>query len=61
MQPKIKPYAPDSPLDQDASRLENSDDGHFVLRDVGEIWIVSGIKGVKRGQELTYDYGTDYF
>ena len=28
MQPKIKPHAPDSPLDHDASRLENSDDGH---------------------------------
>jgi hypothetical protein len=23
--------------------------------------LVAGIKGVKRGQELTYDYGTDYF
>ena len=33
----------------------------FVLRDGGEIWIVAGIKGVKRGQELTYDYGADYF
>jgi SET domain-containing protein len=33
----------------------------FVLRDGGEIWIVAGINGVNRGQELTYDYGTDYF
>ena len=33
----------------------------FVLRDGGEIWIVAGINGIKRGQELTYDYGTDYF
>jgi SET domain-containing protein len=33
----------------------------FVLRDDGEIWIVAGISGVKRGQELTYDYGADYF
>jgi SET domain-containing protein len=33
----------------------------FVLRDGGKIWIVAGIKGIKRGQELTYDYGTDYF
>jgi uncharacterized protein len=33
----------------------------FVLRDGGRIWIVAGINGVKRGQELTYDYGTDYF
>ena len=28
MQPKIKPDAPDSPLDQDASCLKISDDGH---------------------------------
>ncbi|HUE10074.1 MAG TPA: SET domain-containing protein-lysine N-methyltransferase [Steroidobacteraceae bacterium] len=33
----------------------------FVLRHDGEIWIVAGINGVKSGQELTYDYGTDYF
>jgi uncharacterized protein len=33
----------------------------FVLRDGGKIWIVAGINGIKRGQELTYDYGTDYF
>ena len=33
----------------------------FVLRDGGKIWIVAGIEGVRRGQELTYDYGTDYF
>jgi uncharacterized protein len=33
----------------------------FVLRDGDEIWIVAGINGIKRGQELTYDYGTDYF
>jgi uncharacterized protein len=33
----------------------------FVLRERGEIWIVAGIDGVKRGQELTYDYGRDYY
>ena len=33
----------------------------FVLRDGGKLWIVAGISGIKRGQELTYDYGTDYF
>ena len=27
----------------------------FILKDGGEIWIVAGINGVKRGQELTYD------
>jgi SET domain-containing protein len=33
----------------------------FMLRDAGKIWIVAGIGGLKRGQELTYDYGRDYF
>jgi hypothetical protein len=33
----------------------------FVLRDSDAIWIVAGIDGVKRGQELTYDYGRDYY
>ena len=33
----------------------------FVLRHGGKIWIVAGIDGIKRGQELTYDYGRDYF
>src|ERR1700683_1163146 len=32
MQPKIKPHTPDSPLDQDASRLENSDHRHHAMR-----------------------------
>ena len=32
-----------------------------LLRDKGRIWIIAGIEGVKAGEELTYDYGTDYF
>jgi hypothetical protein len=32
MQPKIKPDAPDSPLDQDASYLKISDDGQEDLQ-----------------------------
>ena len=33
----------------------------FLLRHRGEIWIVSGIEGIKAGEELTYDYGSDYY
>ena len=33
----------------------------FVLRDEGRIWIVAGIEGVKKGQEILFDYGSDYF
>jgi hypothetical protein len=31
MQPKIQPHAPVSPLDQDASCLKISDDGHAIF------------------------------
>ena len=33
----------------------------FLLREKGTIWIVAGIEGVKAGEELTYDYGSDYY
>ena len=32
-----------------------------VLRDKGKVWVIAGIEGVKAGDELTYDYGSDYF
>ena len=32
-----------------------------LLRDKGKIWIVAGVEGVSAGEELTYDYGTDYY
>lgn len=32
-----------------------------VLREDDEIWIVAGIEGVKAGEELTYDYGSEYY
>ena len=32
-----------------------------LLRDKGKIWIVAGVEGVNAGDELTYDYGTDYY
>jgi uncharacterized protein len=32
-----------------------------LLRDKGKIWIIAGIEGVSAGEELTYDYGTDYY
>jgi uncharacterized protein len=33
----------------------------FLLRDKGKIWIVAGIEGIKSGEELTYDYGSEYY
>ena len=33
----------------------------FLLREKGRIWIVAGIEGIKAGEELTYDYGSDYY
>jgi uncharacterized protein len=33
----------------------------FLLRHKGRVWIVSGIDGIKGGEELTYDYGSDYY
>jgi uncharacterized protein len=33
----------------------------FILRDAGRIWVVAGIEGVRKGEELTFDYGSDYY
>ncbi len=33
----------------------------WVLRERRKVWIVAGIEGVKAGEELTYDYGSDYY
>jgi SET domain-containing protein len=33
----------------------------FVLRDDDRIWLVAGIEGIRKGEELTFDYGSDYF
>ena len=33
----------------------------FLLREKRRIWIVSGIEGIKAGEELTFDYGSDYY
>ena len=32
-----------------------------LLRDGGKIWIIAGVEGISAGEELTYDYGTDYY
>lgn len=32
-----------------------------VLREGGKVWIIAGIEGVEAGEELTYDYGSDYY
>lgn len=33
----------------------------FVLREDDKIWIVAGIEGIKKGEELTFDYGSTYY
>lgn len=33
----------------------------FLLREKDRVWIVAGVEGVKAGDELLYDYGSDYF
>jgi SET domain-containing protein len=33
----------------------------FILRDNGEVWLVAGIEGISAGDEITYDYGSDYY
>jgi SET domain-containing protein len=33
----------------------------FLLRHKGKVWLVAGIEGIKAGDELTYDYGSDYY
>ena len=33
----------------------------FLLREKGKIWIVAGIEGIRSGEELTYDYGSEYY
>lgn len=33
----------------------------FLLREKGKVWLVAGVEGIKAGEELTYDYGSDYY
>jgi uncharacterized protein len=33
----------------------------FILREAGKIWIVAGIEGIEKGEELTFDYGSGYY
>lgn len=33
----------------------------FILRHDGSIWIVAGIEGVRKGDELTFDYGSTFY
>jgi SET domain-containing protein len=32
-----------------------------LLREGRKVWIIAGIEGVDAGEELTYDYGSDYY
>ena len=33
----------------------------FLLREGRQVWIVAGVEGIKAGEELTYDYGSEYY
>jgi SET domain-containing protein len=33
----------------------------FLLREKDKVWLVVGVEGIKAGDELTYDYGSDYY
>jgi uncharacterized protein len=33
----------------------------FLLREDNGIWIVAGVEGISAGDELTYDYGSEYY
>jgi hypothetical protein len=32
-----------------------------LLREARGVWIIAGIEGLEPGEELTYDYGSDYY
>ena len=33
----------------------------FILRDAGRIWLVAGIEGIAKGEEITFDYGSTFY
>ena len=33
----------------------------FILRDEGRIWLVAGIEGIAKGDEITFDYGSTFY
>jgi hypothetical protein len=33
----------------------------FILREADRIWIVAGIEGVAKGEEITFDYGSTFY
>lgn len=33
----------------------------FVLREDNRIWLVAGIEGIRKGEELTFDYGSTFY
>ena len=54
----------DQNVDGNEARYINhsrDDPNCFVLREDGRLWIVAGIEGIEAGEELTFDYGSDYF
>lgn len=54
----------DGAVDGNEARYANHARGNpncFILREDGRIWLVAGIEGIAKGEELTFDYGSDYF
>lgn len=54
----------DGAVDGNEARYANHARTHpncFILRENGQIWIVAGIEGIKKGEELTFDYGSDFY
>lgn len=33
----------------------------FLLRDEGKVYIVAGVEGISKGEEILFDYGKDYW
>lgn len=33
----------------------------FILREDNRIWLVAGIEGIRKGDELTFDYGSAFY
>jgi SET domain-containing protein len=33
----------------------------FILRERGRIWLVAGIEGIAKGEEITFDYGSTFY
>ena len=51
-------------VDGNEARYANHARGNpncFIQRAAGRIWLVAGIEGIAKGEELTFDYGSDFY